>query len=330
MIKRLLALALFAAITTILSAQPAPEGPPPEQPAAGAVPAQAVVGQQPSPIPPTPPAPEGVLPGEPQQPEPPQQPTEPALAAAERPEAEAPSGFSLWILIKAGGWVGAIIFILSLAACTLTIQLLVKIRRSVLLPNALIEEFGPLVEKGRLQSALESCRQHPSLLASVLTAGLKNFEAGWDDVEKGAGETLSQETARLYRRNDFLAVIGNIAPMLGLLGTVLGMVAAFGELAASDGLGRFANLAQGIYFALVTTVDGLLVAIPALALYSFFNHRVASISAEAAELATELFRPLKRHFLTRSGGNSGAGTPPLPPSRGTAARSAQPPQEPSK
>ncbi|MBO7679905.1 MAG: MotA/TolQ/ExbB proton channel family protein, partial [Thermoguttaceae bacterium] len=84
-----------------------------------------------------------------------------------------------------------------------------------------------------------------------------------------------------------------------LLGTVLGMVAAFGELAASDGLGHFANLAQGIYFALVTTVDGLLVAIPALALYSYFNHRVASFSAEAAELATEMFRPLKRHFLSR-------------------------------
>lgn len=224
-----------------------------------------------------------------------------SLAVAEQPESESASGITFWILIKAGGWIGVIIFMLSLAACTLTIQLLLKIRRSVLLPNELIDEFGALVEKGRLQSALESCRRHPSLLASILTAGLKNFEAGWDDVEKGAGESLAQETARLYRRNDFLAVIGNISPMLGLLGTVLGMVTAFGELAASDGLGRFANLAQGIYFALVTTVDGLLVAIPALALYSFFNHRVASISSEAAELATELFRPLKRHFLSRAG-----------------------------
>ena len=216
------------------------------------------------------------------------------------PEQPAPNtGTSLWVLIKAGGWVGAIIFLLSLAAGAVAIQLLLTIRRKKLLPEELIDQFSEMVEKGRLQSALSCCRKHPSLLATVLTAGLKNFEAGWDDVEKGASESLAQETARLYRRSDFLAVIGNIAPMLGLLGTVLGMVAAFGELAASDGLGRFANLAQGIYFALVTTVDGLLVAIPSLALYSYFNHRVASFSAEAAELATEMFRPLKRHFLSR-------------------------------
>lgn len=223
--------------------------------------------------------------------------------------APAAGGTSLWVLIKAGGWVGAIIFLLSLAAGAVAIQMFITIRRKTLLPDELIDQFTALVEKGRLQSALVCCREHPSLLATVLTAGLKNFEAGWDDVEKGAGESLSQETARLYRRNDFLAVIGNIAPMLGLLGTVLGMVTAFGELAASDGMGRFANLAQGIYFALVTTVDGLLVAIPALALYSYFNHRVASFSAEAAELATEMFRPLKRHFLSRGSG----AVPPVRP-----------------
>lgn len=236
-------------------------------------------------------------PGDAPRPEAPQSQALPAGA----PEQPAPpaGGTSLWVLIKAGGWVGAIIFLLSLAAGAVAIQLLLTIRRKKLLPDELVDQFSEMVEKGRLQSALACCRKHPSLLATVLTAGLKNFEAGWDDVEKGASESLAQETARLYRRSDFLAVIGNIAPMLGLLGTVLGMVAAFGELAASDGLGRFANLAQGIYFALVTTVDGLLVAIPALALYSYFNHRVASFSAEAAELATEMFRPLKRHFLSR-------------------------------
>jgi len=232
---------------------------------------------------------------------------EPDLAAAQQPEAPAPAGVSLGVLIQAGGWVGVLIFLLSLAACTLTIQLFLKIRRKNLIPDPLIDEFGPLVEKGRLQSALEQCNANPSLLASVLIAGLKNFEAGWDDVEKGASEALSQETARLYRQTEFLAVIGNIAPMLGLLGTVLGMVTAFGELAASNGMGQFANLARGIYFALVTTVDGLIVAIPALAVYSYFNHRVATLSAEAAELATEMFRPLKRHFLAKTA------VPPVPP-----------------
>ncbi len=225
---------------------------------------------------------------------------EPALAVENTQESEETSGLSFWILVKAGGWVGAIIFLLSFVSCALTIQFLFKIRRSRLLPDLLVDEVRDLLEQGRLQSALNLCVEYPSLLASTLSAGLRNFEAGWDDVEKGAEEALAQETARLYRKTDLLSVIGNIAPMLGLLGTVLGMITAFGELASSDGLGRFTNLAQGIYFALVTTVDGLLVAIPTLALYSFFNHRVASFSAEAAELATELFRPLKRHFINKS------------------------------
>lgn len=315
--NKILILTLLLAVPSILSAQTA-DIPVPDPASAMAETAHAPaadVSSSLAPVPaPTPtPAPTS---------EPSAEPDAGALAVAEQPETEPSSGATFWILVKAGGWIGVIIFILSLAACTLTIQLLLKIRRSVLLPNELIDEFGALVEKGRLQSALESCRRHPSLLGSVLTAGLKNFEAGWDDVEKGAGESLAQETARLYRRNDFLAVIGNIAPMLGLLGTVLGMVTAFGELAASDGLGRFANLAQGIYFALVTTVDGLLVAIPALALYSFFNHRVASISSEAAELATELFRPLKRHFLTRAGA---AAVPPAQPLYPTSRSPKEPP-----
>lgn len=225
-------------------------------------------------------------------------------------EPNASSGSTFWVMVRAGGWIGAVIFLLSLLACASVIRSLWTIRRAVMMPSALIAEFGPFVERGRLQSAMESCQRSPSFLASILAGGLKNYEAGWEDIEKGAQETLMAETARLYRRNEFLAVVGNIAPMLGLLGTVLGMVMAFGELASSDGFGRFANLAQGIYFALVTTVDGLLVAIPSLAAYSFFNHRTASISAETATLVDDLFLPLKRHFLNRTGVAGGAVSPP--------------------
>ena len=257
-------------------------------------------------------------------PAPPPTPVEPVLPApaselttAESPaapSAPAASGSTLWELVKAGGWIGGILFLLSLAACSLAIQLLMTIRRKTLLPLPLAEEVGAALERGRLSAAMERCGQDRSFLAQVLLGGLKNFDGGWDDVEEGASEALASETARLYRRTEFLSVIGNIAPMLGLLGTVLGMVAAFGELAASDGLGRFANLAQGIYFALVTTVDGLLVAIPSLCVYSFFNHRVATLSAETAALVEELLRPLRRHFLSQRGaGPAGGNNPPAAP-----------------
>lgn len=243
------------------------------------------------------------------------------------PPGEPSSGHPFLDLVRAGGWIGAVIFLLSLGACAVAIRLFWILRRPILLPPTLTAEFGAAIEKGRIQAAAESCRRYPSFLAAILAGGLRNIDGGWEDVEKGLEETLASETARLYRKADFLMVVGNIAPMLGLLGTVLGMVAAFGELAASDGLGRFANLAQGIYFALVTTVDGLLAAIPALALFAFFNHRIAGFSADAAERAEQLMTPVKRYFQTLK-----KDALPIPPtissadrSRGAAARPVNPP-----
>ena len=87
------------------------------------------------------------------------------------------------------------------------------------------------------------------------------------------------------------------------------MLSAFGELAVSEGLGRFANLAQGIYLALVTTVDGLVAAIPALALCAFFNHRIAELVSDAAQTAESLTLPLKEYL--RAGSKS---APPNAPS----------------
>lgn len=292
-------------VDQVLPPETAPVSTPLEEPAPAPAP---LPTPTPTPVEPVPPAPRSEL---------------TTAESPATPSAPAASGSTLWELVKAGGWIGGILFLLSLAACSLAIQLSMTIRRKTLLPPALAEEVGGALERGRLAAAMDRCGRDRSFLAQVLLGGLKNFDGGWDDVEEGASEALASETARLYRRTEFLSVIGNIAPMLGLLGTVLGMVAAFGELASSDGLGRFANLAQGIYFALVTTVDGLLVAIPSLCVYSFFNHRVATLSAETAALTEELLRPLRRHFLSqRAAGSSGGSSinpPAAPPSAPPAA-----------
>lgn len=247
----------------------------------------------------------------------------PLLRAAEEAEEGTGLSRSFFDLVKAGGWIGLLIFLLSLWGCAEAIRLFLAIRRSRLIPQPLVEEFQETMESGTFRSAPEICARYPSFLASVLAGGLRNADGGWSDVEQGLEETLESESARLYRKADFLALVGNIAPMLGLLGTVLGMVAAFGELAVSDGLGRFANLAQGIYLALVTTVDGLLAAIPALALCAFFNHRIAEMVSETAETAESLIRPLKDSFRQKSGEcasrsvspHSSAAPPPLPRAR---------------
>ena len=146
----------------------------------------------------------------------------------------------------------------------------------------------------------------PSFLSFVLCAGFDEATGGWPAMEKAMEDATAEQAARLFRKIEYLSVIGNIAPMVGLLGTVTGMIFAFQEVAETQGAVRAAQLAEGIYTALVTTVGGLLVAIPSLAAFAVFRNRVDQLVAETAYLAQHLVTPLKADRSPRR-------TPPVPP-----------------
>ena len=148
----------------------------------------------------------------------------------------------------------------------------------------------------------------------VLLSGLSELEFGWREVEKAVEDSLIQQSARLMRRIEYLSVIGNIAPMVGLLGTVTGMIFAFQQVATTRGAAGAGDLAEGIYQALVTTVGGLVVAIPSLALYAIFRNRVDSLIAEVAYQAQHALTPVKRRPGTRTvrPTTAGAGNPAGP------------------
>ena len=131
----------------------------------------------------------------------------------------------------------------------------------------------------------------------MLLSGLSEFEFGWREVEKAVEDSLAQQSARLMRRIEYLSVIGNIAPMVGLLGTVTGMIFAFQRVATTRGAAGAGDLAEGIYQALVTTVGGLIVAIPSLAAFAILRNRVDELVAEAAYLAQHTLAPLKRRKM---------------------------------
>lgn len=218
-------------------------------------------------------------------------------------------------LIKAGGLIGIILLILSIIACSLLIQLILFLRRKTLFPDELQNDVFHLLETGKIRQAQQICAKDPSLLAKILHKGLSDYQGTWDPLEKSIEESIAEESAALYRKAEYLSVIGNIAPMLGLLGTVIGMVIAFGELAVSDGLGR--NLAQGIYFALVTTVDGLIVAIPTLVAFALINNRIAQRITDLVHRVEQILRPLKKlgsSSIPLSGASTRpTGMPPIPP-----------------
>ena len=220
----------------------------------------------------------------------------PMAPAVENQSAEdiADSSGSFLEILSAGGVVGMFIMLLSIAAAALVIEHIITIRESVLMPPGLGAEVRDLLVAGQVASARQRCRQDPSFLAFVLEAGLAESDSDWPQIEKAAEDAAADQSARLLRKIEYLSVIGNIAPMLGLLGTVIGMIFAFREVAGTQGAARAAALAEGIYLALVPTVEGLIVAIPSLAAFAVFRNRVDQLSAEASYVVQHTLAPLKR------------------------------------
>ena len=216
--------------------------------------------------------------------------------ASGSPGAETPHGF-LDILFS-GGPIGVLIILLLLALSVLAAYLVfdhvMTIRRGDLMPDGLADQVRQLLAHGQVSEANKACQENPSFLAFVLSQGITNLDAGWTAVEKSLEDATANQAARLFRKIEYLSVIGNIAPMLGLLGTVAGMIIAFQEVATTQGAAGAGELAEGIYQALVTTVGGLIVAIPSLAAFAVFRNRVDELVAEAAYVAQHVFAPVKR------------------------------------
>jgi len=207
---------------------------------------------------------------------------------------------SLFEIIFSGGIMGIVIMIvlivLSVVAVYLIFDQAMGLRRKDLLPNDLIENVRQLLAQGKLKEADQLCRERPCPLSFVLVSGMAEIEFGWPAVEKALEDATAEQAARLYRKLEYLSVIGNLAPMLGLLGTVTGMILAFREVAVSSGSAGAGELASGIYSALVTTVAGLVIAIPALGAFAIFRNKIDELISEIAYSAQHVFASVRRRL----------------------------------
>jgi len=232
-------------------------------------------------------------------------PAENQAAAEAQPAAPQPAkhGIGLsdidWMeLLEAGGTIGYIIIGLSIAMVALIIEHILSIRRGALMPQALAEEVHGLLSQGQLKQAEQACKARPSFLSYMLAAGLAEAQLSYATAEKAMEDAAQQQAARMYRKIEYLSIISNIAPMLGLLGTVWGMILAFMEFEAKANP-QVSELAPGIYHALVTTLQGLSVAIPAIAAYAFFRNRVDELVAQTSLMAEHVFAAHRRFLLAR-------------------------------
>lgn len=157
------------------------------------------------------------------------------------------------------------------------------------------EEIHGLIERGNHAEAEEIARRSPGPVAAVLAAGLRHRTKPLSMIEEEISLCGGRELQRLNRHLHILELIGRIAPLMGLLGTVLGMVAAFQGIAGVRGSVDPSVLASGIWEALITTVAGLCVAIPAMVLHHFFEDRVQGFAHQMKHYGAEAVKHLGEH-----------------------------------
>lgn len=213
-----------------------------------------------------------------------------ALLLAQAAQAGSATDLSVWDLVVKGGWVMIPIGLASLVAVTLIVERLISLRRKRVIPPEFLRGLSRVLAEhpGQVQAALDHCQRHPSPMARVFAAGIRHLHAAREVLDQHISEAGDREVFKMRRFLRGLAVIGSIAPLLGLLGTVFGMITAFQTVAASgEALGKTELLAAGIYEALITTAAGLLLAIPVLICHHAFSAHIESLAAEMDHLAAE-------------------------------------------
>ncbi len=211
-----------------------------------------------------------------------------AHAQPEEAAAEEKETISVLDNIRAAGAVGVILILLSGAGFALTLMHGMQLRRDVLVPPDLLDHVESLFETEDYEGALDALEQQPSFLSSVLAAGLPKIDRPYDDIEDAMEEAGEIESSELHRKISYISLIAAISPMLGLLGTVMGMVTAFNVIATEKTSPKPADLAEGISEALMTTMMGLIVAIPMTVFYFILKTIIDGASVEVSSIASEL------------------------------------------
>ena len=210
-----------------------------------------------------------------------------------------------WDTVLDGGPVGFIIIAMSVVAVALCIIHFLQIRRSALMPSTQLIEIDQRLKSGDIEGATAYCLEplNDSFLTRVMGAGLSRYQAsafGVFEIKNAIEEAGQDQAARLYRSTDGLGVIGTTSPLLGLLGTVVGMVGAFDSMSLSGG-SNSEQLAANISMALVTTLMGLALAIPCVALFTWFRNRIDSLASEAGREVERLVLHLESGQVAGSG-----------------------------
>jgi len=207
----------------------------------------------------------------------------------------------MWSLLSKSGslaWLMVPIFLCSVFSLAIILERLLfylNLRFNVL---ALVNQILELVRKNKITEAIDICEKKPFHVTNILKSGLTHYEEAKDVIREAMENASLYEIPKLEKNLNFLSTIAHVSPLLGLLGTVVGLVKCFyiiEQKTVSAGLVNPSDLAGGIWEALLTTVAGLCVAIPSYIMYNYFVHKVNLVTLEAERAATEFLEFLPQN-----------------------------------
>lgn len=190
-------------------------------------------------------------------------------------------------IIKSLSWFAPIMLAVSIALIALIMLLIMELRMVTAIPPGFVEEFTDTVNKRRFKEAFEMAKEDGSFVGRVMMTGMSRLQYGIDDAREAAFNMVESIKAAKDQHITYLATIGTLGPMLGLVGTVWGMILSFMEL-GKGGSPNPSKLADGISHALVVTLVGIALSVPAIFAHAFFRNRLIRISMDVGNIADDL------------------------------------------
>jgi biopolymer transport protein ExbB len=228
----------------------------------------------------------------------------PGLARAQEQGAvggEGQGGASmLWWIIEVSGVIGAFIFLLSFYFVSVVIQQFLELRQSVAAPPEILSECDRLIGERNFQQLYDTLRADDSYFSRALTAGIVELQHGIDEAREKLERQADAMTVEMEKRISILAVLGTLGPMIGLLGTLKGMITSFSVIAMSDVAIKASKVAGGISEALVLTFEGVMLSVPAIYFYAVFRNRISAITTKTVLLADDQLRAIARLAKSRA------------------------------
>lgn len=198
-----------------------------------------------------------------------------------------------------GSWMWAILLTLILAVAIIIERFIVLNFKNRIDSTAFVSKILELIQRGNIANAVELCSMSQAALPRITRAGLEEYMKNPTDVQHAMEVAAMAEIPKIEKRTSYLSLLANIATLLGLLGTIFGLIDSFSAVTNADASQKAALLASGIAVAMNTTAFGLIVAIPTLVFYSMLNERITAITDEINENAARIFQRLNRVKVTK-------------------------------